>query len=149
MQGSGWWSWRGWASVSAQGWPRAVLAKKSPLGDRHFLNVFLVFDLIAHVRVAGTISCLSCNAGQKLVLRFAYSISPQTRFPNSLPQRGQPGAELFLTFPPSSLSTPSGCLAPSFPASSHCYPQALSTGAEPPSQDSPLQHILCCCLGRG
>ena len=32
--------------MSAQGWPRAVLGKKSLLGDRHLLNVFLVFDLL-------------------------------------------------------------------------------------------------------
>lgn len=28
----------GWASVSAQGWPRAVWVKKSPPGDRHFFT---------------------------------------------------------------------------------------------------------------
>lgn len=141
MQGSGPWSWGGWASVSTQGWPRAVLAKMSPLGDRQFLNVFLVFDLlIAYVRVAWTSSCLSCNAGQKLVYDFHPPSPPRHVSQTLYTNRDSPGQQFghFSIFPPSSFPPPSGC----FPASSLCYPKAFSTEAEPPSQDPPLQHIL-------
>lgn len=53
-----------------------------------FLHVFLVFDLvlIAHVKVAWNISCLSCDAGQKLVYWFSRSILP----PDLLPKPSTP-----------------------------------------------------------
>lgn len=64
-------------------------------------------------------------------LRLSRSAFPQTSFPNSLPQQGQPRAAVwdFPTFPLSSphLTSPppsSFPACPRFPGFSHCYPQA-------------------------
>lgn len=104
--------------------------------------------LIVHFGISWTISCLQNRSCSMLVMfHLPPNMFPKLSTPTGTAQSSSLGFPHISPLLPLTTSLQFPCPPPQIPSILPLL--SPSFRAEPPSQDPPLQHILCCCLEQG